>query len=530
MAEPIKCAIYARYSSHNQRDASIDDQVRKCMGAAVSKGWEVLPQHIYADRAISGKSINPRIEFKRLLSLAMSGSCPFNKILVDETSRVARNTKEALDVFSLLTFYDVHVFYVAQGIDTSHESAEQMITVNGMIDSLYIKNLAKETHRGIEGRVLNGFSGGGRRYGYRSVPVNSGKVDIYGQPMADGYRLVIIPEEAETVIRIFRYFAENGYSARKIVRILNREIKETGSPKPPRGGWWSISTILGSRKFRRGILNNEIYIGRYYWNCARSIINPSSGKRAVRMRDKSAWQLVLHPKLAIVPEKLWGKAKKRQKVIQNVTGGRYTRGKPLYSANLLTGLLKCPDCGGNLVIVSGGSYGKYGCSNNWNRGPSVCAADSKYPKSDLEIKVLEACIPDFSGAHFIEYLFKEVNSLLGSKLKESKPSWQGMAIATELAKNEKEITNILNAIKAGIITPSVKENLLSLEEKKAALIAKLEESNSHQKCEELITSRNEILAYVSNMHATLSLNPLAAKSVLNKFTTIVIPTHDFDLN
>ena len=182
MNKAFKCAIYARYSSANQRETSLEDQIRKCREAAFSKGWEILEEHIYLDKAQSGTRMSTREGLKQMMRIAMSHNCPFQRIIVDDTSRIARNTKEALDIFSMLTFYGVHVYYVAQGIDTTHAAAEEMITINGLIDSLHIRNLRNETFRGIEGKVLNGFSGGGRRYGYYSVPVFNGKVDIYGNP------------------------------------------------------------------------------------------------------------------------------------------------------------------------------------------------------------------------------------------------------------------------------------------------------------------------------------------------------------
>jgi DNA invertase Pin-like site-specific DNA recombinase len=277
--ESIKCAIYARYSSNNQREASIEDQIRKCREAAKSKGWIILEDHIYYDKAQSGTQIDSRKSLKKMLSVAMSENCPFQKIIVDDTSRIARNTKEALNIFLLLNFYGIHIYYVAQRIDTAEETAEEMITINGLIDSIYIRNLAKETHRGIEGQVLKGFSSGGKRYGYYSAPVHNGRVDIYGNPIAEGYVLKINPEEAETVKRIFKLFGKEGYSARRIANLLNKELKETGKPKPPRGDYWRVSTIIGSKKDFRGILNNEIYIGKYTWNKTSSRRNPENGKK-----------------------------------------------------------------------------------------------------------------------------------------------------------------------------------------------------------------------------------------------------------
>lgn len=215
------CAIYARYSSCNQREASIDDQIRTCRQYAVSKKMQVLDSHIYIDEAKSGQASHNRENFRAMLKAALHKNPPFNRILVEHTSRIARNPREALDVFSLLTFYGVHVSYVSQGIDTSSTTAEEMITINGLIDSLYLRNLALETRRGILGQILKGFSGGGKRYGYYSEPVPDGKVDIYGNPTAAGYVLKINPIEAEVIRRIYKMYGEQGLSARKIVTILN---------------------------------------------------------------------------------------------------------------------------------------------------------------------------------------------------------------------------------------------------------------------------------------------------------------------
>ncbi|MEJ5226818.1 recombinase family protein [Thermodesulfovibrio sp.] len=392
----IKCAIYARYSSNNQREASIEDQIRKCKELAASKGWIVLDEHIYFDKAQSGTQIDSRINLKKMLRVAMSENCPFQKILVDDTSRIARNTKEDLNIFSLLNFYGIHIYYVAQGIDTAYETAEEIITINGLIDSIYIRNLAKETHRGIEGQVLKGFSAGGKRYGYYSVPVYNGKVDIYGNPLADGYILKINPEEAETVIRIFRLFGEEGYSAKKIANLLNKELKEKGKPKPPRGDFWTVSTIIGSKKSLRGILNNEIYIGRYRWNRTSVKRNPENGTKKRILKDNSKWIEIIKPELRIISDELWEKVKRRQRYLKETANGKYVQAKKVYSKNLFTGLISCGLCNGNIVVVSGGKYAKYGCSNNWNKGSSVCENIFKINKNTLESAIFDSLKLDFT--------------------------------------------------------------------------------------------------------------------------------------
>jgi len=522
MSANINCAIYARYSSHNQREVSIEDQVRNCRELAISKGWIVLEEHIYYDTAVSGREIAPREQFKQMLKTAMSGDCPFQRILVDDTSRIARNTRESLEIFSLITFHDVHLYFVSQGIDTSHDSAEEMITIHGLIDSLYIKNLARQTHRGIEGQILRGYSGGGKRYGYRSEPVYSGKVDIYGNPEVEGYRLKIHPEEADTVIRIFKLFGEEGLSARKIVNILNSELKEMGSPKPPRGKYWAVSTLLGSKKRYRGILNNELYIGRYYWNRIKHKRNPQTGKKKTEIKDRNEWLVISKPELQIVSDELWEKAKSRQRKIKKLTDGRYTKGKALYSGNLLTGILRCGECGGNVVIVSGGRYAKYGCSNHWNKGESVCGNEIKIRKEDLEGSIINSLKFDFRNNVYIRYLTERVNTLIAKEHRETRQKWRKEALSDYLKKTEKEIENLLEAIKAGIITETVREKLFEAEKKKQEIRDKMAALYKDNNEPVPLITPEKAKQHLTNLRKTLNLHPVLGREVLLKLISSVI--------
>src|SRR5207244_12731835 len=116
---------------------------------------------------------------------------------------------DAIQLFQRLSFAGVRVIAVAQGIDSQREQAGVLVTVHGLVDSLYVKELAKKTHRGLEGAFLRGLHGGGRRYGYRHVPVEGG-----------GVRLEIEESEAEVVRRIFQ-MSVNGASLKKIAFALN---------------------------------------------------------------------------------------------------------------------------------------------------------------------------------------------------------------------------------------------------------------------------------------------------------------------
>ena len=94
------------------------------------------------------------------------------------------------------------------------------------------------------------------------------------------------------------------------MNILNKELKETGSPKPPRGEYWGFSTLLGNKKAVRGILNNEIYIGKYHWNRSTSMRNPETGRVQVRLKEQDKWIISLKPELRIISDELWENVKR----------------------------------------------------------------------------------------------------------------------------------------------------------------------------------------------------------------------------
>lgn len=349
----LRCAIYARYSSDLQSPASISDQVRKCQEYAAQHGWSVLPDHVYTDAEVSGAGVD-RPGLQRLLAVIPLRPRHFDVLLLDDTSRLARRQADQTNIADQLRFAGFRFIAVSQGIDSASEQADVLMTVHGLVDSLYIKELSKKTHRGLEGRALEGFHTGGRCFGYcnESTP--------------DGVRLAVDANEAAMVILIFESFA-NGMSLKAITKKLNSD----GVP-PPRlrkgkvRATWCPSAI-------RAILHNPIYNGKQVWNRSRFVKRPGTNKRVRRPRPEMEWVTNERPQLRIISEELWQRVKERLEFVKEVFG-RAGSGlhKASSSTNLLTGLLKCDCCGGNLIIVAGkGRKTKrkyYGCSQHFNRG------------------------------------------------------------------------------------------------------------------------------------------------------------------
>src|ERR1019366_9190477 len=219
----MRCAIYARYSSDLQRESSAEDQIRKCRSLADLKGWTVLDAFVRSDQEISGAALAGRSALESLIAAAKGHPRPFDRILIDDTSRLARNVADALNMVEVLKFRNVGVTFVSQGIDTLDKMARQLVTINGMMDEQYLVGLADKVHRGQEGRILNGFLPGGKCYGYRNVPIEDpSRRGRYGRPAVHGVRQEIIDEEAVVISRIFDLYP-SGYSLADIAKLLNAE-------------------------------------------------------------------------------------------------------------------------------------------------------------------------------------------------------------------------------------------------------------------------------------------------------------------
>ena len=261
----MAAAIYARYSSENQRPESIDDQVSACRKLAKLQSLTIADDHIYADQAQSDARLD-RPALAALMSTARAGE--FDVVLVDDLSRLARDNHLMLSIIAELHFEGIRVISVADGLDSTDEESTLAIQVRGIFNELQLRDLKKKTLRGQIGQKERGFFVGEKMFGYRSVPVGETKMDKKGRPRPDGYKMEIEPKEAAVILRIFTSYAE-GMSLTQIVKTFNDE-NIPGSIRSAKG--WSPATI--SR-----ILDNEKYAGRWVWNKTERRRDPKTGRR-----------------------------------------------------------------------------------------------------------------------------------------------------------------------------------------------------------------------------------------------------------
>ena len=457
-------AIYARYSSENQRPESIEDQVAACRRMANQRGFTILEDHIYSDEAQSGAR-KDRQGLAMLLNSAQMGQ--FQVVLVDDLSRLARDNYLMLSVLAELHFAGVRVVSVADGLDSHDEEATLGIQIRGIFNELQLRDLKNKTLRGQIGQKQRGFSVGERTCGYRSVPVGATRLDKKGRPRPEGYKMEIDPREAAIVLRIFRAYA-SGLSLIRIVRLLNQE-SVPGILRSAKG--WSPATV--SR-----MLDNEKYIGRWIWNKTESRRDPRTGRRRRFDKPTSEWVIHEDESLRIVPQELWEQVRaRRTEVRRSWPGGVGRRGfsadqggrQKYFPTHLLSGAMVCGKCGGTIAQVSGKAGGYYGCL-----GTIRGSCDNKLlvRRNLVEKIILNTVRERLSETQHIEYILRRVEAEVG-KLYTHVPETIRLK-ETELTAEQRRLANFVDFIGEGRGSRTLAQALLESERKVEALNGELE--------------------------------------------------------
>ena len=446
----IRAALYARYSSPLQREASIEDQFRICRDHAERAGWTVTAT--FSDSRISGDSMILRPGVQALLSDARAGG--FDVVVAEALDRMSRDQTDVSMLFKHLKFAGVMIVTLAEG-----EINELHVGLKGTMNALFLKDLAAKTHRGLRGRVEKGRSGGGLCYGYDVVTT----FDAAGEPVR-GER-TINEVEAEVVRRVFREFASS-VSPRTIARHLNAE-----NIPCPSGKLWTDSTIRGQVKRGTGLINNELYIGRLVWNRLRYVKNPDTGKRVSRINPREEWIVTEVPELRIVDDDLWQTVKDRQeeltaKYATVIEATRKARANRLNGTHrprhLLSGLLECGACSGPYAMRG---QDRYGCSNHVMNGS--CSNGRGIRRTVLEERVLvglkdRLMAPDVA-AEAVRAWVEETNRLNRERYA------SGEADRKELADIEKKMATMITVIEDGGYVKGMIDRLREMEARQEEL-------------------------------------------------------------
>ena len=397
-----RVAIYARFSSSNQREASIDDQVRVCTDFIVRAGGTVQERFIFKDKAVSGSSLD-RDDFERLRAIFMARPPRVDAIVCEDLSRVTRDFADGGAIFKNLQYVGVPLISVADGISTANPNAKMNYGVKTLMSEAFIDDLRFRTKRGLDGQALKDLSTGGLPIGYRSEPV----FDSDGEVM--GYRPVIDEQGKTTVVRIFVMYCR-GMSPDAIAHTLNMEkVPPPRAKTKHRRKGWVASTISG-------ILRNRSYIGEFTFNRRQWLKVPGTNKRRYRERPEAEIIRRARPHLRIIDAELWDDVQARLAAVRNIYVKTGADGRPATlgkrTSYPLSGLLYCAECGAPLTIFGGSSRRYYRCGDYKKRG--TCGNGLSLREDVVREKLLGFMRENLTGPKEVAFIRKTVAEVLGS--------------------------------------------------------------------------------------------------------------------
>jgi site-specific DNA recombinase len=434
-----RAILYARFSSDLQNDASAEDQLRLCRLRAEREGWSVVGA--FADKAISG-AVRDRPGLTRLLAEVECRRADI--VLAESLDRLSRDLEHVAALYKRITFHGARIVTLSEG-----PVSDLHVGLRGTMASLFLKDLAAKTHRGLEGRIRQGRAAGNPPYGYRIER----RLGDRGE-LERGLRR-IEEEEAAVVRRIFTLYAA-GTSPVRIARLLNAE----GVPGP-NGGAWLEDTIRGRIGRQDGILRNPIYDGRLVWNRRHNLKNPVTG--ALVRRDNAPEEHIETPAehLRIVPHELWlGVAQRLQANGASRDPAAPDQHRPGFwdqrrPRHLLSGKVFCGTCGKPFTTLAKGYLRCLRARNG------TCSNTASLPRTRLERQVLrtmgERLMAPALLAAFVETL-KQEHARLATEAQAA-----GAATSRARATLERRIANIVDALAEGERSPSLRTRLSELE-------------------------------------------------------------------
>lgn len=497
-----RAAIYARYSSDRQRESSIADQVRNCRQFAEREKLSV--EHIYQDHAISG-AVTARSGYQDMLAAATAGR--FDVLIVDDLSRLSRDEIELKRVLRKFTFQGLRVVGVLDGYDSSRKGHKLQASIYGIKNEIYLDDLREKTHSGMKGRAEAGFNCGGRTYGYRNVPIeDEHRKDAYGRPAIIAMRYELDADQAEVVRHMHAWYAE-GRSYKWIACELNRQRVPAS-----RGGTWAISAV-------KCVLENKMYEGRLTWNKRVWVKHPDTGRRTYRERPESDWITRDDPSLRIVAPDIIAEVRRRQR--DNAQRCAATFPPSSAQKYLFSGLMRCAQCGANFVMSASG---RYGCAAHKTRGPATCDNSITVSRRIVEDRLLAEIKTRLLAPGNITKFRRAAESLLKSAFDQD----QHASLAGRLKAAERIRSNLLEAIKQGIITASTKFALETAEQEISTLERQREQLGQWEVSEILPRAVERYQQAVSQLAATLDQRVDSAREILKSLIGDRIRIHRRD--
>lgn len=343
---------------------SLENQEYEIKNHVESKHMTLV--HIYQEeKGASGKNIEGRPQFQQMLS-DIAKNRDIDYVIVYNMSRFARNAADALTTLQKLKSYNVSLYVIKEGIDSTTRMGEAMFSFASIFADLERDNIRENTTAGRYQKARNGLWNGAQApFGYR----------------LDNGKLVIQEGEAEVVRIIFDRYVHTPDGIHRIAVWLN----EHGYKKEPRGNGKYVFFSPGTLK---NILDNPVYTGKIAYGRRRmKLVEGSNNEFHPVRQGKEDWQISEGQHEAIVSPELFKEVQKRREAESTPFPRKRTD-----HVNLLTGLLVCPVCGRKMIatntrgkVKKDGSLGKethaYSCKYSKKAFGPDCTFTKQYRQS-----------------------------------------------------------------------------------------------------------------------------------------------------
>ncbi len=410
--EKIKVYTYTRVSTTMQTDGySLDAQKARMKAYADYNDYEIVST--YEDAGKSGKSIEGRLEFNRMMEDIKSGKDGVSFVLVFKLSRFGRNAADVLSTLQVMQDFGVNLICVEDGIDSSKDAGKLMISVLSAVAEIERENIRVQTMEGRIQKAREGkWNGGFAPYGYQLI---------------DG-KLQINEEEAEAIRVIFDQYVHTDIGANGVAKYLEnhgiQKIQRQNGKNP-----------LFDAHLVRLILKNPVYCGKIAYG-RRKTEKVYGTRNEYHLVEQDNYILTDGQHEAIIAEDVWQAAQVKllaqAKKYEHVNRGKDTK------THLLSGIVKCPVCGagmyGNKSIKrkkDGTKYKDfyyYGCKHRTMTRGHKCDYKKLIREELLDDAVAEVIVKLVGNPKFAAMMQEKINSKVDTAI-----------IDAELADFEKQL-------------------------------------------------------------------------------------------
>lgn len=350
----MKIAAYCRVSTEKEAQIdSLEKQIEFFNEFTKKNGYELYK--LYADEGISGKQIKHRKQFQQMMIDAKAKK--FDKVVVKDVSRFARNTVDLLQSVRELKSYGVQVDFLNNG-EVMEGGSEFILTILGAMAQQESANMSKRVKFGKDitakkGRVPNLV------FGYDKIP-------------DERYTLKINEEEAKIVKEIFESYVYKGIGTTKIAWNLNDRGIRT---KKTKSKWVQTSIVR--------MLKNPIYTGRVT-NKKSEVTDFITGTR--KELPEEEWITVERPEMRIISDELFNRA---QELLEQRSNEFKLNNKREKTEYVFSTLIYCKHCGYSFRRIKrkytqdGPEYIRWVCSGRNSMGVNHCPNTTVIDEEEL---------------------------------------------------------------------------------------------------------------------------------------------------